>query len=82
MNNRLLTKLETVCRVSWKADGMRYMMLIDGKDEVYFFDRNHTVFKVDRVKFVSRKDLKTHLTNTLLDGVSCGHRMLIVRKRL
>ncbi|ENN77339.1 mRNA-capping enzyme isoform X1 [Dendroctonus ponderosae] len=55
-------------RVSWKADGMRYMMLIDGEDEVYFFDRNHTVFKVDGVKFVSRKDLKSHLKNTLLDG--------------
>ncbi|XP_066252635.1 mRNA-capping enzyme [Euwallacea similis] len=55
-------------RVSWKADGVRYMMLIDGEDEVYFFDRNHSVFKVDGLRFVHRKDLRRHLCGTLLDG--------------
>ncbi|CAH0557558.1 unnamed protein product [Brassicogethes aeneus] len=55
-------------RVSWKADGMRYMMLIDGEDEVYFFDRDHNIFKVDGLRFVHRKDLQRHLKNTLLDG--------------
>ncbi|XP_060517361.1 mRNA-capping enzyme [Cylas formicarius] len=55
-------------RVSWKADGTRYMMLIDGKDEVYFFDRNNTVFKVNGLTFLHRKDLSKHLKDTLLDG--------------
>lgn len=56
-------------RVSWKADGMRYMMLIDGADEVYFFDRDHNVFKVSNLTFPYRKDLNKHLKDTLLDGV-------------
>ncbi|KAJ8952496.1 hypothetical protein NQ318_003292 [Aromia moschata] len=55
-------------RISWKADGMRYMMLIDGEDEVYFFDRDHNVFQVNGVRFVHRKDIRRHLKNTLLDG--------------
>ncbi|KAL1491661.1 hypothetical protein ABEB36_012223 [Hypothenemus hampei] len=55
-------------RVSWKADGNRYMMLIDGEDEVYFFDRNHSVFKVSGLRFVYRKNLNRHLKDTLLDG--------------
>lgn len=59
----------SICRVSWKADGMRYMMLIDGEDEVYFFDRDHNIFKVDGVRFVHRKDIRRHLRDTLLDGV-------------
>lgn len=33
-------------RVSWKADGTRYMLLIDGKDDIYFLDRDNNVFKV------------------------------------
>lgn len=56
-------------RVSWKADGTRYMMLIDGPKEVYFFDRDHSVFRVEGLSFPSRKDLKRHLKDTLLDGV-------------
>nr|XP_023025890.1 mRNA-capping enzyme [Leptinotarsa decemlineata] len=55
-------------RVSWKADGMRYMMLIDGEDEIYFFDRDHNVFRVDGLRFVHRKDVRRHLKDTLLDG--------------
>lgn len=57
-------------RVSWKADGTRYMMLIDGPNEVYFFDRDHNVFIVKGLKFPWRKNLEFHLKNTLLDGVS------------
>ncbi|XP_044742570.1 mRNA-capping enzyme [Chrysoperla carnea] len=64
-NIRLLH--EKPYRVSWKADGMRYMMLIDKENEVYFFDRDHNVFKVEGVAFPHRKE-KRHLTNTLLDG--------------
>lgn len=32
--------------VSWKADGARYLMLINGKDQVYMLDRDNAVFKV------------------------------------
>lgn len=55
-------------RVSWKADGIRYMMLIDGEGEVYMLDRDNCVFKVFGLRFLYRKDLTRHLKNTLLDG--------------
>ncbi|XP_018409864.1 PREDICTED: mRNA-capping enzyme isoform X2 [Nanorana parkeri] len=55
-------------KVSWKADGTRYMMLIDGKNEVYMIDRDNSVFRVSNLEFPFRKDLRVHLTNTLLDG--------------
>ena len=32
-------------KVSWKADGTRYMMAILGKDQVYMIDRDNVVFK-------------------------------------
>lgn len=59
--------------VSWKADGMRYLMLIDGQNEVYFFDRDNNVFKVSNLTFLFRKNLREHLRDTLLDGVSQFH---------
>ncbi|KAG8444778.1 hypothetical protein GDO86_009810 [Hymenochirus boettgeri] len=55
-------------KVSWKADGTRYMMLIDGKDQVYMIDRDNSVFHVSNLEFPFRKDLRLHLANTLLDG--------------
>uniref|UniRef100_A0A8V0X9Q7 mRNA-capping enzyme n=1 Tax=Gallus gallus TaxID=9031 RepID=A0A8V0X9Q7_CHICK len=55
-------------KVSWKADGTRYMMLIDGKNEVYMIDRDNSIFHVSNLEFPFRKDLRMHLTNTLLDG--------------
>uniref|UniRef100_A0A674IKA8 mRNA-capping enzyme n=1 Tax=Terrapene triunguis TaxID=2587831 RepID=A0A674IKA8_9SAUR len=55
-------------KVSWKADGTRYMMMIDGKNEVHMIDRDNSVFHVSNLEFPFRKDLRTHLTNTLLDG--------------
>ncbi|XP_077160654.1 mRNA-capping enzyme isoform X2 [Paroedura picta] len=55
-------------KVSWKADGTRYMMLINGKDEVYMIDRDNSVFHVSNLEFPFRKDLRVHLENTLLDG--------------
>ncbi|XP_043922911.1 mRNA-capping enzyme [Protopterus annectens] len=55
-------------KVSWKADGTRYMMLINKKNEVYMIDRDNSVFRVDNLEFPFRKDLHVHLTNTLLDG--------------
>jgi len=55
-------------KVSWKADGTRYMMLIHQEREIYFFDRDNSCFKVDGLKFPSNKDLTKHIKNTLLDG--------------
>jgi len=55
-------------KVSWKADGTRYMMLIDGRDEVYFFDRDNNVFKVKGLTFLHRKNPNKHIADTLLDG--------------
>lgn len=39
--------------VSWKADGARYLMLINGKDQVYMLDRDNAVFKVSLSTFCS-----------------------------
>lgn len=55
-------------KVSWKADGTRYMMLIHQEQEVYFFDRDNSCFKIDGLKFPLNKDLTKHVKNTLLDG--------------
>ncbi|XP_052895122.1 mRNA-capping enzyme [Anopheles moucheti] len=67
MNNiRYLTEMPY--RVSWKADGTRYMMLIHREGEIYFFDRDNSVFAVENLRFPSRLDLKQHITDTLVDG--------------
>lgn len=57
--------------VSWKADGTRYMMMILGRDQIYFADRDHCIFKVDGLVFPhpSDKEFRRHLSNTVLDGV-------------
>lgn len=55
-------------RVSWKADGTRYMMLIKQKDEIYFFDRDNSCFQVSGIRFPCRDDLNTHIYDTLVDG--------------
>lgn len=77
-NNMKLLR-EKAYRVSWKADGTRYMMFINGKDEVYFIDRDNSVFKVDKLEFFWRGAADQHLTNTLLDGEMVidkdGHKM-------
>lgn len=65
-NLKLLAEKEY--RVSWKADGTRYMMLIVGEGEVYFVDRDNSVFRVRNLTFVHRKQPSEHLRNTLLDG--------------
>ena len=54
------------------------MMLIDGEDDVYFFDRDNNVFKVKGIRFVHKKNLQRHLRATLIDGVS-GFRIFCVR---
>ncbi|XP_061741857.1 mRNA-capping enzyme isoform X1 [Nerophis ophidion] len=55
-------------KVSWKADGTRYMMLINGKNEVFMIDRDNTVFHIANLEFPFYKDPRVHLSNTLLDG--------------
>ncbi|XP_064481228.1 mRNA-capping enzyme-like isoform X1 [Ornithodoros turicata] len=55
-------------KVSWKADGTRYMMLIDGEGEVYFVDRDNCVFQVAGLIFPRRKDPMGHIQDTLVDG--------------
>uniref|UniRef100_G3P095 mRNA-capping enzyme n=1 Tax=Gasterosteus aculeatus aculeatus TaxID=481459 RepID=G3P095_GASAC len=55
-------------KVSWKADGTRYMMLINGKNEVFMVDRDNTIFHIANLEFPFRKEPRVHLANTLLDG--------------
>lgn len=55
-------------RVSWKADGTRYMMLVRRRGEVYFFDRDNSCFQVQGITFPRRKDLNDHLRDTVMDG--------------
>jgi mRNA-capping enzyme len=55
-------------KVSWKADGTRYMMLIYKEREIYLFDRDNSCFKVDNLRFPNVKDLTRHMKNTLVDG--------------
>ncbi|XP_064483441.1 mRNA-capping enzyme-like [Ornithodoros turicata] len=65
-NLDLLTQMPY--KVSWKADGTRYMMLIDGEGEVYFVDRDNCVFRVSEVQFPRRKQPTAHIQDTLVDG--------------
>lgn len=70
-------------RVSWKADGTRYMMLILKEGEIFFADRDNAIFEVKGLQFPYRRDLKRHLTDTLVDGVSLwcfGHFFYIFLK--
>ena len=55
--------------VSWKADGTRYLMYINGRDKIYMLDRDNSVFRVRNLFFPHRKDMDKHLMSTLLDGV-------------
>nr|XP_006626214.1 PREDICTED: mRNA-capping enzyme [Lepisosteus oculatus] len=69
MDRKNLCLLEqNAYKVSWKADGTRYMMLIDGRNEVYMIDRDNSVFHIANLEFPFRKDPRIHLSNTLLDG--------------
>ena len=67
---------ESPYMISWKADGTRYLMLIEDRDQVYFIDRDNCIFQVHGMTFPYRKNPAEHLTETLVDGVSsqygCG----------
>ena len=45
-------------------------MFIQGENEIYFIDRDNSVFEVEGLKFLHRKNLDHHLKDTLLDGVN------------
>ncbi|VDK53935.1 unnamed protein product [Anisakis simplex] len=53
--------------VSWKADGVRYMVLINDEDEIYAFDRDNNVFRIPSITFPHRKESR-HLRDTLIDA--------------
>jgi len=55
-------------KVSWKADGTRYMMLILKENEVYFIDRENSIFTTDKFIFPRRKSPDEHVFDTLVDG--------------
>jgi len=55
-------------RVTWKADGTRYTMLIVKEGEVYFLDRDNSVFLSDKFFFPRRKQPEEHIFDTLVDG--------------
>jgi mRNA-capping enzyme len=55
-------------KVSWKADGTRYMMLIDGVKDVYMVDRDNAVYVVPSMTFPKRKEPSANIRETLLDG--------------
>lgn len=55
-------------KVSWKADGTRYLMLILKENEVYFIDRDNAIFQCSGIKFPRRKNPTEHTCNTLVDG--------------
>ncbi|XP_037799938.1 mRNA-capping enzyme-like [Penaeus monodon] len=55
-------------KVSWKADGTRYMMLISGRKEVYLADRDNSIFQAPEVEFRQKFDLMVHMSDTLVDG--------------
>ena len=56
-------------RVSWKADGTRYLMLIRNESEVYMVDRDNAVFRINKVVFPTLQDQNERLKDTLVDGV-------------
>ncbi|CAF0897849.1 unnamed protein product [Adineta ricciae] len=63
-----MTIVQSPYMVSWKADGTRYMMLIEDEHKIYMFDRDNTVFEISHIRFPFDADCTRHLTNTLVDG--------------
>lgn len=55
-------------RISWKADGCRFMMYIQDEDNIFFLDRNLLLWRVTGLRFPKLDNLRSHITDTLLDG--------------
>lgn len=68
MSSNMRYLKEKKYRVSWKADGTRYMLLIEGPDQLYFTDRDFSVFKIHGLTFPSARNPQEHIRDTLLDG--------------
>ncbi|KAL7667728.1 hypothetical protein ACOME3_010463 [Neoechinorhynchus agilis] len=66
--NNIQTLRQLDYRVSWKDDGTRYLCLIRAKNEIYMVDRRNSIFKVRNLTFVTKRGIKDHLRQTLLDG--------------
>uniref|UniRef100_A0A0N4Z0I5 mRNA-capping enzyme n=1 Tax=Parastrongyloides trichosuri TaxID=131310 RepID=A0A0N4Z0I5_PARTI len=66
MNNMDYLKDEDYM-VSWKADGVRYLVFIKDEDEIYAFDRDNNVFKLNNLYFPHRKENR-HIRDTLVDA--------------
>ncbi|CAF3676509.1 unnamed protein product [Rotaria socialis] len=62
------TIVQSPYMVSWKADGTRYMMLIEDDNKIYMFDRDNNVFQISHLRFPKDAESTSHLTNTLIDG--------------
>ncbi|KRZ14995.1 mRNA-capping enzyme [Trichinella zimbabwensis] len=54
-------------KVSWKADGTRYMMLIENENDVFMIDRKNNIFSVPGLSFFL-PDLSASPKQTLVDG--------------
>lgn len=52
---------------SWKADGVRYLVLINGEEKIFAFDRDNNVFRIPDVTFLSAHEDR-HLKSTLVDA--------------
>ncbi|CAF2614373.1 unnamed protein product [Rotaria sp. Silwood2] len=63
-----MTIVQSPYMVSWKADGTRYMMLIEDENKIYMFDRDNNVFEISHLRFPKDPECTSHLTNTLIDG--------------
>lgn len=71
MTSRNTTCHPVITTTQWYIfSSCRYMMLINGKNEVFMIDRDNTIFHIANLEFPFRKDPRVHLSNTLLDGVS------------
>lgn len=55
-------------RVSWKADGERYMLYIQDQEHMFFLTRNLNLWRISGLTFPKLEDLNSHLTDTLMDG--------------
>ncbi|XP_019851711.1 PREDICTED: mRNA-capping enzyme-like isoform X3 [Amphimedon queenslandica] len=55
-------------RVSWKADGTRYMLYIKDKGHIYLIDRDNSVFNSPNITFLSRKREGEHLRDCVADS--------------
>ncbi|GMR59708.1 hypothetical protein PMAYCL1PPCAC_29903, partial [Pristionchus mayeri] len=64
--NNLFFLAQRRYRMSWKADGSRYLIYIVDKFQVYAFDRDNEVFPLPRLNFPHRKEPR-HIRNTLVD---------------